>query len=104
MRRSRTTAGTAHQPDRPSWDCRACDKPWPCDPAREQLTQTYGRKTLSIFAVDRLSEAARDIPTMTPAELYERFLAWTRPAVDRRGPSPETVQRPAATGVRPRLP
>jgi hypothetical protein len=36
-----------------------------------------------MFAVDRLAEAARDVPTMTPAELYERFLAWTRPTVSR---------------------
>ena len=26
-----------HQPKRPQWDCEACGKEWPCDPAREAL-------------------------------------------------------------------
>jgi len=28
--------------------------------------------------VDRLLEAIRDVPSMAPAELFDRFLAWTR--------------------------
>jgi hypothetical protein len=42
------------------------------------LAQLYGRTTLSIFMVDRLLEAIRDVPPMAPAELFDRFLAWTR--------------------------
>jgi hypothetical protein len=73
-----TASGVEHQPIRPSWDCRACDKPWPCDPARAWLTLIYPRTTLSMHAAERLAEAALDVPTTTPAELFERFLAWTR--------------------------
>ena len=83
MRQKTLTNVTDHLPTRPSWDCQACDKPWPCDPARERLTQMYGRTTLSIFAAERLIEAARDVPTITPAELFERFLSWTRPVPHR---------------------
>jgi hypothetical protein len=31
-----------------------------------------------MYAWGRLEEAARDLPAATPAELFERFLAWTR--------------------------
>jgi hypothetical protein len=67
-----------HQSSRPSWDCRACEQPWPCDPARERLVQLYGRTTLSIFMVDRLLQATHDLIEAPPAELFDRFLAWTR--------------------------
>jgi hypothetical protein len=70
--------GAEHQPAQPSWDCKACDEPWPCDPARERLTLLYSRTNLAIVMVDRLLEAARDVPTMQPAEAFDRFLAWTR--------------------------
>jgi hypothetical protein len=36
------------------------------------------RTTLAIVMVDRLLEAARDVPTMQPAEAFDRFVAWTR--------------------------
>jgi hypothetical protein len=79
-------SGAEHQPARPTWDCRACQTPWPCDPARERLVRLYDGTTLSIFMVDRLLEAIRDVPAMTPFELFDRFLAWTRraPESDRR--------------------
>jgi hypothetical protein len=31
-----------------------------------------------MYAWDRLEEAAGDLPTTPPAELFERFLSWTR--------------------------
>ena len=77
------TDGAQHQPSRPSWDCRACARPWPCEDARQRLAQLYGRVTLSIFMADRLLEATRDLTTVTPAELFDRFLAWTRTQPDR---------------------
>ncbi len=70
--------GAEHQQSRPSWDCLACGRPWPCDPARERLAQLYGRTTISLFMVDRMLEAVRDVPTMQPSQLFDRFLAWTR--------------------------
>jgi hypothetical protein len=31
-----------------------------------------------MFMVDRLLDAARELPTATPSELFDRFVAWTR--------------------------
>jgi hypothetical protein len=71
--------GAEHQPLQPSWDCKSCEQPWPCDPARERLTLLYpSRPTLAILMVDRMLEAARDVPTMQPGELFDRFFSWTR--------------------------
>jgi hypothetical protein len=36
-----------------------------------------------MYAWDRLSQAAEEIPTMAAPELFERFLAWTRRMHDR---------------------
>ena len=72
-----------HLPDRPSWNCQTCEKPWPCDPARQQLSQEYDKVGLAMYAWDRLSQAAEDIPAMAAPELFERFLAWTRRMHDR---------------------
>lgn len=68
----------AHQPARPSWDCRACDRPWPCDPARERLSRLYTRTMLAIYTQQQMALAIQDMPTVAPAELYERFLSWIR--------------------------
>ena len=67
-----------HEPSRPSWDCLTCGRPWPCDPAREHLTLVHHGPTLAIMATDRLLQATQDMPTASPNELFERFLAWTR--------------------------
>ncbi|TDO40675.1 hypothetical protein C8E87_4394 [Paractinoplanes brasiliensis] len=74
-----------HHPGRPSWDCLACGKPWPCDPAREALALELGRTPLAMYLCAHLHEAARDMPTTSPGELYERFLAWTRGPARRAG-------------------
>jgi hypothetical protein len=66
-----------HVPCRPSWDCWSCEKPWPCDPAREELATVYDTVTLAQFMAQRVVEAARDLLTTDPAELFERFIAWT---------------------------
>lgn len=71
-------AAEGHQPHRPSWDCLACGRPWPCDPAREALAGTLDRIGLAMHAWDRLEEAALELPGSTSKELFERFLAWTR--------------------------
>ena len=72
-----------HLPTRPAWECRTCKQPWPCDTAREQLTREHDRVGLAMYAWGRLSEAAEDMPTTTPHELFTRFLAWTRTPFDR---------------------
>lgn len=66
-----------HDPARPSWDCRACGRPWPCDPAREQLAGANGRVELAVLMWNHLEEAARDMPQTPASELFERFLRWT---------------------------
>ena len=68
-----------HNPSRPSWNCAACGRPWPCDPAREEMATRYGSSALPIHAAAYLADAADDMPNVPVAELYERFIAWTRP-------------------------
>jgi hypothetical protein len=38
----------------------------------------YVRPTLAMVMADRLHEAAAEMPTTSPVELFDRFLAWTR--------------------------
>lgn len=67
-----------HRPHRPSWDCLACGRPWPCDPAREGLAARLDRIALAMCMWDELESAAGDMPTAAPSELFERFISWTR--------------------------
>jgi hypothetical protein len=67
-----------HIAERPSWDCVACGKPWPCDPARKALTAEMNRVQLAMYLWGNLEEAVGDVPGMPVAEAYERFIAWTR--------------------------
>ena len=72
----------SHLPRRPSWDCDTCpgEKPWPCDPAREWLTEKFGdhRTRLAAFMQGEMHDAILDRPTLKPDELHERFISWTR--------------------------
>ncbi|GIF04308.1 hypothetical protein Asi03nite_18460 [Actinoplanes siamensis] len=65
-----------HTEARPSWDCRACGKPWPCDPAREQLATAMTMTELRTAMWIRLEEAALELPPGPATELFERFLRW----------------------------
>lgn len=76
-------ADNQHQPVRPAWDCLVCKGTWPCDPARERLIAVFHPVVLSILQVQRLYDAAHDMPTASPAELFERFIAWTCLSPDR---------------------
>jgi hypothetical protein len=67
-----------HEPEKPSWDCKRCGGPWPCDPAREYMAARLGRVALAVHMWERLDEAAGDVRTLPPSELFERFLSWTR--------------------------
>lgn len=70
-----------HLPQRPSWSCQSCDQLWPCSPARVQLGEAYGldRVGLAMYLATLLDQAAAEIGEhVTPRELYERFVAWTR--------------------------
>lgn len=63
--------------DRPSWDCKACGKPWPCDPAREQLAASLDRTQLAEYGWARFEEAAGDMPDAPVGEMLDRFVRWT---------------------------
>ena len=71
-------SGSEHIAARPSWDCLACGKPWPCDPARESLAAELDRVRLAMYAWTNLEEAAGDLRGMPAHEAFDRFLAWTR--------------------------
>lgn len=66
-----------HNPDRPSWRCGVCGRPWPCDPARERLAEGRSRVDLAVVMWDHFDEAARDLPRVSVSELFDRFLRWT---------------------------
>jgi hypothetical protein len=69
---------TEHIADRPSWDCLACGKPWPCDPAREDLAAELGPTQLAMYMWASLEEAANDVCALPVGEAFDRFIAWTR--------------------------
>jgi hypothetical protein len=75
-----------HLPGRPSWDCLACGRPWPCDPAREALAVEFlgHRLGLAVYLGAQFAGAAEDLDAMArfePADLYDRILSWLNPAV-----------------------
>lgn len=65
-----------HIAQRPSWDCRACGEPWPCDPAREALTAEMGGTERRIYLWSCLEEAMGHLPPTPAAETFDRFLSW----------------------------
>lgn len=71
-------ATVEHLANRRSWDCLACDKPWPCDPARERLAAELGPVQLAVYMWANLEEAAGHLPDLPISEAFDRFLAWTR--------------------------
>jgi hypothetical protein len=75
------TATIEHTPRRPAWDCESCGAEWPCEPAKVELGQAYGehRTHLAVYMAVQLGHAAGELTTATTTQLYERFIAWTRP-------------------------
>lgn len=71
--------GDPHQPAA-SWDCQRCDAPWPCSPARTRLAEAYRGDWvgLSVYLGALLVAALSEMVDTPPAELHERFVAWTR--------------------------
>jgi hypothetical protein len=67
-----------HAPQRPSWDCIACDEPWPCRPAKIQMLNEARNSmtSLRIAAWANFELAAYDMPTGPAIELYQRFVGW----------------------------
>lgn len=67
-----------HQPHRPSWRCGGCGAAWPCAIARDRLAATTRPVQLAMTMASHLYDAAGELPATDPAELFDRFLAWTR--------------------------
>jgi hypothetical protein len=68
-----------HTPEKPSWDCRACGRPWPCDPAREaMLIEFSGMPSVLMFYLSSQATDAHGDLRLPSGELFERFQAWVR--------------------------
>jgi hypothetical protein len=67
-----------HLPDRPSWDCVACCREWPCDPAQIALAHALSARWVSIMMSEWMFLAASELIGAIPGELFDRFLLWTR--------------------------
>ncbi|MFY1637751.1 hypothetical protein ACN27F_31520 [Solwaraspora sp. WMMB335] len=67
-----------HLPVRPSWACTICGAPWPCPPARHRLTADLDQVALGVYAAELMAQAAHDLPDISAADLFDRFLSWTR--------------------------
>jgi hypothetical protein len=70
-----------HLHGRPSWDCRVCGHPWPCETAKAGLAVEFRGfpSVLAIYMTAQMHDAFMDLATQgdaKPSDLYERFLAW----------------------------
>nr|MDT0661700.1 hypothetical protein [Micromonospora sp. DSM 115978] len=66
-----------HQLDRYRWDCAQCAAPWPCPPARVELTEAYVGDPLGLAELmGRLLAEATPVTGLPGAELTERFTGW----------------------------
>lgn len=69
-----------HGPVRPQWVCQRCGLPYPCPVERDRLVAVYGlSRELAEHAYGLLEQAVRDLPDVSVAELWDRFVAWTEP-------------------------
>lgn len=70
----------AHDPLRPSWDCRSCAAPWPCLAAQQRLFVAYRTRRCALgflLAVLR-DQAVVDLPDADPRQIGTRFIGWYR--------------------------
>jgi hypothetical protein len=70
-----------HVGERPSWDCEACARPWPCADAKERLLIEFRGfpSVLTIYMSAQMCEAMLDLTAHgidPPTDLYDRFLSW----------------------------
>lgn len=72
--------GDDHQPDRPGWDCRCCEQPWPCAPAKVRLGEAYAgdRLGLAIYMGGLYDQALAELQLSPAPDVFARFVAWTR--------------------------
>ena len=91
-RQARTAAGEAvttmagraeHLHGRPGWNCLICEQPWPCADAKADLLAEFRAfpSVLTVYLYSQMYDAMGDFTSRgepTPADLYERFVSWTR--------------------------
>ncbi|MDG4792680.1 hypothetical protein [Micromonospora sp. WMMD1082] len=71
-----------HTPARPTWRCRGCGAPWPCQPAKLRLLAAYkgNMPGLMVYLVKLRQEAADQLAELDsgtpPADLHVRFTDW----------------------------
>lgn len=63
-----------------SWDCGACEQPWPCPAAKEQLAAEMPSLQLAMYAWLCFEWAADDLKALSVSQMYERFVGWVRAA------------------------
>lgn len=69
----------AHQVQLPAWSCICCRLQWPCISARNDLLMDLGWVKVAVYCAVLMGHAARDLKSVTPMELWQRFLEWTEP-------------------------
>ncbi|MEU4215860.1 hypothetical protein [Actinoplanes sp. NPDC026623] len=69
----------AHQVQLPAWACFSCGLAWPCETARMDLLLDLGWIGVAVYCSVLMERAAGDRSSMTPVELWQRFLEWTDP-------------------------
>ncbi|GLW33296.1 hypothetical protein Areg01_62340 [Actinoplanes regularis] len=74
---------TPHQPDRPTWDCVACDEPWPCAPGKVELAEqgAVHRRSLRLYlescAIDLIDDRVGGHRASGGGDgIYDRILGW----------------------------
>lgn len=69
-----------HLADRPSWDCAACGRPWPCEPARERLTadHQHDQVALAMLLWIYFEAYVMEVGQGPATEAYQRFIGWSR--------------------------
>jgi hypothetical protein len=67
-----------HTPVRPTWNCAACGREWPCSGAHGRLLAEFdGAPTsLNIYLAGMYMAASQDLRFHAAGELYQRFLGW----------------------------
>lgn len=68
-----------HQVRIPSWSCRSCGFPWPCETARSDLIIDLGWTKVAIYSAVLMERSARDLPSLSPIVLWRQFIGWTEP-------------------------
>lgn len=70
-----------HPAARPSWECATCGRPWPCPPARAEISGGASAFAVALYMGLCYQEAAEELPGTPLVELHRRFLGWRIPAI-----------------------